>query len=221
MNGATLSPNTATCCANSTFRPAGNSELTAVEKEITRTGTALDRYPTAFENNTLDSALLQDRLAALRAKTTQLQARRDDLTDLLGRAPAMPSDDELDALADHIDDILMRGTLAQRKAVIEQLIEAIQIVGPSRIRPIYRIPRRDRPPSQHPTTADRVVPDPPTAGMLARPRPVPSHRSSGWTDAASPAHEHAMRPEVVAGSACSRACLDQHAVSVSRAASLG
>jgi site-specific DNA recombinase len=115
-----------------------------VEKEITRTGTAIDRYLTAFENSTLDPALLQDRLTALRAKTEQLQARRDELVGLLDQAPAMPSGDELDALADHIDDVLERGTPAQRKALIEQLVHEIQIVGPSRIRPIYRIPRRNQ-----------------------------------------------------------------------------
>jgi site-specific DNA recombinase len=111
-----------------------------VEKEITRTDTAIDRYRTAFENNTLDPLLLQDRLTALRAKTAQLQSRRDELTNLLDPAPAMPSDDELDALADNIDDILDRGTPAQRKALIEQLVEEIQIVGPNRIRPIHRVP---------------------------------------------------------------------------------
>ena len=37
-----------------------------------------------------------------------------------------------------------RGTPAQRKALIEQLVHEIQIVGPSRIRPIYRIPRRNQ-----------------------------------------------------------------------------
>lgn len=52
------------------------AELTAVEKEITRTGTAIDRYLTAFENSTLDPALLQDRLTALRAKTNNAPARR-------------------------------------------------------------------------------------------------------------------------------------------------
>lgn len=118
------------------------AELTRVEKEITRTGIAIDRYLTAFENNALDPTLLQDRLTALRAKTTQLQARRDELSELLDNAPVMPSDAELDALADHIDEILDHGTPAQRKALVEQLVEEIQIVGPGRIRPIYRIPRR-------------------------------------------------------------------------------
>lgn len=112
-----------------------------MEKEITRTGTALDRYLAAFENDTLDPALLQDRLAALRATTTQIQARRDELTELLDQASAMPSEDKLDALADHMDDILERGSTGQRKALIEQLVEEIQLVGPGRIRPIYRIPR--------------------------------------------------------------------------------
>ena len=120
------------------------TELTRVEKEITRTGTAIDRYLTAFENSTLDPALLPDRLSALRAKTAQLQARRDELTELLDQVPAMPSDNELGTLADHIDQILDHGTPAQRKALIKQLVEEIQIVGPSRIRPIYRIPRRSQ-----------------------------------------------------------------------------
>jgi hypothetical protein len=118
------------------------AELTVVEKEITRTGTAIDRYLTAFENNTLDPALLQDRLTALRAKTAQLQTRRDELAELLSQAPAMPPDNELDVLADHIDQILDHGAPAQRKALVEQLVEEIQIIGPSQIRPIYRVPRR-------------------------------------------------------------------------------
>ena len=35
------------------------------------------------------------------------------------------------------------GTPAQRKALIEQLVHEIQIVGPGRIRPIYRIPHHE------------------------------------------------------------------------------
>ena len=120
------------------------AELTRVEKEITRTGNAIDRYLTAFEDNTLDPTLLRDRLTTLRVKTAQLESRRDELTELLDRAPATPSDDELDALADHIDQVLDTGTPAQRKALVEQLVHEIQIVGPSRIRPIYRIPHRSQ-----------------------------------------------------------------------------
>ena len=47
-------------------------------------------YLTAFENSTLDPALQQERLAALRAKTAQLQARRDELTELLDQAQPCP-----------------------------------------------------------------------------------------------------------------------------------
>jgi hypothetical protein len=72
-------------------------------------------YLTAFENSTLDPALLHERLAALRAKTAQLQARRDELTELLDQAPAMPTDDDLDTLAEHVDQILDRGTRLSAK----------------------------------------------------------------------------------------------------------
>jgi hypothetical protein len=109
-------------------------------------------YLTAFENNALDPMLLRDRLTELQGKTGQLQARRDELTELLDHAPAMPSNGELDALADHIDQILDRGTPAPRTALVEQLVEEIQLVAPGRIRPIYRIPRRTENPE--PTTDD-------------------------------------------------------------------
>ena len=158
------------------------TELTRVEKEITRTGTAIDRYLTAFENSTLDPALLPDRLSALRAKTAQLQARRDELTELLDQVPAMPSDNELGTLADHIDQILDHGTPAQRKALIKQLVEEIQIVGPSRIRPIYRIPRRSQeaePAADDGTTVrtmDNLVGLP---GARPRPSPLECRRCKG------------------------------------------
>ncbi|MGI9148891.1 MAG: hypothetical protein ACR2IK_20470 [Chloroflexota bacterium] len=50
----------------------------------------------------------------------------------------MPTDDELNVLADHIDQTLEHGT-ATRKALIEALVDEIQ--APGQIRPVYRIPR--------------------------------------------------------------------------------
>jgi len=47
--------------------------------EITRTGTAIDRYLTAFETNTRDPVLLQDRLTTLQAKTAQRKALVEQL----------------------------------------------------------------------------------------------------------------------------------------------
>jgi hypothetical protein len=132
------------------------AELTAVEKEITRTGTALDRYLTAFENNTLDPALLQDRLSALRAKTTQLQARRDELTELLDQAPAMPSEDELDALADHIDDILERGSRGATHSSSNSS-KRFRSLDPPESGPSTASHATARVPNQPPTTAPRFA----------------------------------------------------------------
>lgn len=47
--------------------------------EITRTGTAIDRYLTAFETNTRGPVLLQDRLTTLQAKTAQRKALVEQL----------------------------------------------------------------------------------------------------------------------------------------------
>lgn len=40
--------------------------------------------------------------------------------------------------------ILNCGTPTQRKALVEQLVAEIQIVGPSQLRPIYRIRRANK-----------------------------------------------------------------------------
>ena len=82
----------------------------------------------------------------------------------------MPSDDDLDTLAEHVDQILDRGTPAQRKALIEQLVEEIQIVGPSRIRPIYRVPTpsKDAEPAADDGTTVRKM-----GNLVGRP---PTHR---------------------------------------------
>jgi site-specific DNA recombinase len=56
------------------------AELAAVEADLTKTGQTIDRYLAAFERGTMDEDLIADRLTQLRTKTTQLRARRDELT---------------------------------------------------------------------------------------------------------------------------------------------
>jgi hypothetical protein len=76
----------------------------------------------------------------LRARRIQLENRRTEPADLLDQTPTEPSATELDQLAHHIDQIINRGTPTQRKALVEQPIAEIQILGPGQLRPIYRIP---------------------------------------------------------------------------------
>ncbi len=50
------------------------AELTAAEDELARTGAAIDRYLTAFENGTLEPEDLAERLAERKARSQQLRA---------------------------------------------------------------------------------------------------------------------------------------------------
>jgi hypothetical protein len=58
--------------------------------------------------------------------------------------------------SDCIDEILGHGTPAQRKALIEQLVDELHIVGPNRIQPIYRIPRPYESGEEAPSDEDAV-----------------------------------------------------------------
>jgi site-specific DNA recombinase len=67
-----------------------SAELAATEHELARTGAATDRYLAAFENGTLHPEDLAGRLAALKARTRQLTARRDELASQLDAEPVVP-----------------------------------------------------------------------------------------------------------------------------------
>jgi site-specific DNA recombinase len=86
------------------------AELAATERELARTGAAIDRYLTAFENGALDPEGLAGRLAQLKARSDQLRARRDELASELTDVPAPPPPATLLQVADHIDVIIGSGS---------------------------------------------------------------------------------------------------------------
>jgi site-specific DNA recombinase len=116
-------------------------ELAATERQLARTGAAIDRYLTAFENGSLDPEDLARRLAQLKARSGQLRARRDELASELTFVPAPPPAATLRQVAEHIDEIIGAGTRTQRKALIEALVAQVKITGPGRIVPVFRIPQ--------------------------------------------------------------------------------
>jgi site-specific DNA recombinase len=129
---------------------SGSAEMATIERELTRTGAAIDRYLTAFENGTLDPEDLAGRLAQLKARTRQLSTRRDELAAQLAAEPAMPPLARLREVADHIDQIIESGTQVQRKALIEALVAQVKITGPGQVVPTFRIPQPQvGPPSKH------------------------------------------------------------------------
>jgi site-specific DNA recombinase len=116
-------------------------ELTAIEKELTRAHSAIDRYLQAFEDGHLDPGQVTDRLHTLKHKINQLTARRDELADLLADPPNIPPAAVLDDLSDHIAEIIRSGNTAQRKTLIEALVDEVKITGPDTIVPVFRVPQ--------------------------------------------------------------------------------
>jgi site-specific DNA recombinase len=144
------------------------AELTAAEHELARTSAAIDRYPTAFENGTLDPEDLAGRLAQLTTRSTQLRARREQLASQAATSPAAPPAATLRQVADHIADIVAAGSHSQRKALIEALIHQIKITGPGRIVPVFRIrqPAAEEPDvSAGPATAHSANAEDPVRAM--------------------------------------------------------
>jgi site-specific DNA recombinase len=82
-------------------------------------------------------------------KIAQLTSHRDELADVLSKAPIVPPTMVLDKLTDHIADLLHSGSPAQRKALIEALVAEVKITGPDTIIPVFRIPQ---PPATNGTT---------------------------------------------------------------------
>jgi site-specific DNA recombinase len=116
-------------------------ELTVTDRELARTGAAIERYLAAFENGTLDPEDLGDRLARLKGRSRQLAARRDELASQVDAEPAMPPPATLREVAGHIDQIIAAGSHSQRKALVEALVAQVKITGPGRIVPVFRIPQ--------------------------------------------------------------------------------
>jgi len=132
---------TAAQASHAASRDGQRVELAAADRDLARTGTAIDRYLTAFENGTLDSEDLASRLAMLKARSAQLRARRDELASQVATAPTAPPAATLRQVADHIADIVASGSHSQRKGLIEVLIARIKITGPDRIVPVFRVPQ--------------------------------------------------------------------------------
>ncbi len=129
------------------------AELAAVERELAKTSAATDRYLAAFENGTLDPEDVAPRLAHLKGRTAQLNARHDELAGQIAWAPTAPPAATLLRIAEHLDDVIRSGTQNQRKALIETLVARIKITGPDRIVPVFRIPD-----PAHPNQDSRPLP---------------------------------------------------------------
>ena len=114
------------------------AELDSITGRAAATQAAIDRYLTAFENGTLDETTCGRRITELTSQLDQLNQRRAELNEA-AVLPQEPDPAEIERIHRHLADILVSGTLGQRKAVMETHIVEIRFDGDQLI-PVYRIP---------------------------------------------------------------------------------
>ncbi len=116
-----------------------HAEHDAIGAQIKNKQAAIDRYHTAFENDTMDDTTAGPRIRELRDQIEQLKTRRDELADTIHAEPAEPPPATIDRLRHYLSDTITNGTSAERKAAIEALVAEIQLTEQGAI-PVFRIP---------------------------------------------------------------------------------
>ena len=122
--------------------PPGPSEqqLAGVAAETRQAEEELERYFQAFEAGALSMATGAPRIEALSEKLRALQARRDELGDLIEaeRGPELGPMDVAESRA-LIRRAVKDGAPSQRKALLQALVAEIRVTDRSCIQPVFRV----------------------------------------------------------------------------------
>ena len=122
-------------------RPTLQSEMRTVVRELGKLAETRDRYLAAFERGTLPEDACATRLRALEDQAAQLQGRHTDLVDALAAAEPAPLDNgAISALHTLLIEGLPDAGPSERKHIVGQLIETIEVRGRDWIKPTLRVP---------------------------------------------------------------------------------
>jgi site-specific DNA recombinase len=116
-------------------------EITAVQRKLTETRAAMDRYFRAFEAGTMPEdtcapriAALSEEAKALEARAAELAAHEDD------EQPERTTPADLDALRSTLRAALNASTPTDAKTALHTLIDQIRVDARDQIEPTFRIP---------------------------------------------------------------------------------
>jgi hypothetical protein len=122
-------------------RPRRISELQTLERTLGERERIRERYLLAFEHGTLSDLDCGTRLRALSEEITQLDARRRELElQIAAAAPTEIDATALEELASLLANGLPTSAPSERKHVLGQLVESIEIRGRDWIKPTLRLP---------------------------------------------------------------------------------
>ena len=104
--------------------------LEVIEAELGDVRKRLERLYEALETSELTLEVLSPRIFSLRHREEQLEAARDDAeTQLEQRRVALPNTEEIAEYVADFRDFLKDGTFPERKALIRNFVEGIEVVG--------------------------------------------------------------------------------------------
>jgi site-specific DNA recombinase len=122
-------------------RTRHEGELAALDAELTKNESAIDRYLRAFETGSMPEALCGQRVKSLAAQSTALRVRREELADeMADTSMAAPSADELTMLRQRVTEAVSEGSPGPVKALLQHLIHEIRVDSRDAIHPIFRVP---------------------------------------------------------------------------------
>ena len=104
--------------------------LEVIEAELGDVRKRLERLYEALETSELTLEVLSPRIFSLRHREEQLEAARDDAErQLEQRRVALPNTEEIAEYVADFRDFLKDGTFPERKALIRNFVEGIEVVG--------------------------------------------------------------------------------------------
>ena len=136
--------------------------LEVVEAELSDVRKRLERLYEAIETSELTLEVLSPRILSLRHREEQLEAARDDAErQLERRRVALPNTEEIVEYVADFREFLKDGTFPERKALIRNFVEGIEVVGDEATLE-YTVPMpSDRAKSESDSVLDFVKPGPP------------------------------------------------------------
>ena len=104
--------------------------LEVIEAELGDVRKRLERLYEALETSELTLEVLSPRIFSLRHREEQLEAARDDAaTQLEQRRVELPTTEEIKGYVADFREFLQEGTFPERKALIRNFVEGIEVVG--------------------------------------------------------------------------------------------
>ncbi len=117
------------------------SEREAVQRKLTETRAAMDRYFRAFENGTMPEDTCAPRIAALGEQANALEGRAAELAALNNtERPERITPAGLDLLRQELRAALEHATPVRAKTVLQAMIDTIRVDARDHIAPTFRVP---------------------------------------------------------------------------------